>query len=78
MGTIGKVAHVDKELMPDCCITCQEMNISGTTLSCNVDGVDVLPFYVCDGYTRLKMYKSYRSIIQFPMSRELLPCSQAA
>lgn len=48
--------RVSPELVPDCCITCEEMYIKSGTLACNLDGVDTLPFSKCEYFQRLKMY----------------------
>lgn len=47
---------ISPELLPDCCITCEEMYVKSGTHACNLDGVDTLPFNKCEYFQRLKMY----------------------
>ena len=55
------VVTVDKETIPDCCMTCQEILIEECTLVCNWSGRDILPFYKCNNYKRLKFYGEYKT-----------------
>ena len=59
MGKI--IERIEKEMLPDCCITCQEIYVQECTLTCNLDGIDVLPWCKCGEFKRLKMYGQYRS-----------------
>jgi len=51
-----EMKNVDNELVPDCCISCQEIMVENGTLACNYSGFDVLPFQKCEKYKRLKWY----------------------
>lgn len=55
------VTQVDRETIPDCCMTCQEILIDECTLVCNCSGCDVLPFQKCEEYQRLKYYGEYKT-----------------
>jgi hypothetical protein len=53
---MSPVKSVDRELIPDCCMSCSEILIDEYTLVCNCSGCDVLPFQCCSDYKRLKWY----------------------
>jgi hypothetical protein len=59
-----KMDSVDREILPDCCITCQELEIDEYTLVCNYDGCDVLPFCKCSEFKRLKFYGEHKTPLQ--------------
>jgi len=53
------ISFVDKRLFPDCCVTCQEICVEDGCLVCNRDGLDILPYYICDEFKRLQSYGKY-------------------
>jgi hypothetical protein len=60
--------NVERELIPDCCMTCSECLVEECTLVCNYDGVDILPFQKCNKYKRLKFYGEYKIPYRIPLS----------
>lgn len=52
---------VDRESIPDCCISCMECNVEDCTLICNYNGMDILPFHKCSQFKRLKFYGEYKT-----------------
>lgn len=62
MRRMERIGQIDRDTLPDCCVTCQELYIKCNTLACNLTGVDTLPYYKCQYFDRLRMYGKYRNL----------------